>query len=290
MQEDLIIKLTSFGFTVNQAKVYLSILQSGKTRVGKISKNTQLHRQDIYKLLPKLEKMGLVTRTIEKPFMIEAIPVDQALDSIISMEKEKSKQRILQLRTNLKKIVNEIQEHPVEEEEAHFTLLTTEEAIKNKVQTLFENNDSKLGIKIAANPESLVYPSLSNFRNFLQMISKSKIKLKLLIVTNDLEDSIRNVLQKALTVDGQLKAKSIEKCVCKDYLIVGNREVWIATKQKTLSGYSSLLWTNDKNIVDAYKGNFRIAWNYPSSSVICQNNPMEEKIEKAVENRLIIST
>jgi sugar-specific transcriptional regulator TrmB len=289
MQEDLIIKLTSFGFTVNQAKVYLSILQSGKTRVGKISKNTQLHRQDIYKLLPKLEKMGLIIRTIEKPFMIEAIPVDQALDNIISKEREKSKQRILQLKTNLKKIVNEIQEHPCEDKEAHFTLLTTDEAIKSRVQALFENNSSKLVIKMVANPESLTYPSLNNFRNFLQMISKNKIRLKLLIVTNNLEDSIRNVVQKALTTDGQLKAKSIEKCVCKDYLIVGNREVWISTEQKTLSGYSSLLWTNDKNIVDAYKGNFGIAWNYSSSSIIFQNNSVHEKIEKAVEDRLIIS-
>lgn len=34
MQEDLVVKLASFGFTVNQAKVYLSIVQSGKTRVG----------------------------------------------------------------------------------------------------------------------------------------------------------------------------------------------------------------------------------------------------------------
>ena len=97
MQEDLVEKMTNFGFTINQAKVYLSIVQSGKTGVGRISKNTQLHRQDIYKLLPKLEKMGLITRTIDKPFMIEALPVKKALESIILKEKEKADQRITQL-------------------------------------------------------------------------------------------------------------------------------------------------------------------------------------------------
>ena len=90
MQEDLVVKLESFGFTVNQAKVYLSIVQSGKTRVGKISKSTQLHRQDIYKLLPKLEKMGLITKTIDKPFMIEAVPIEKALETLITKEREKS--------------------------------------------------------------------------------------------------------------------------------------------------------------------------------------------------------
>jgi DNA-binding MarR family transcriptional regulator len=65
-QEDLVIKLESFGFTVNQAKVYLCIVQCGKTRVGKIAKTTQLHRQDIYKLLPKLEN-GLITKPLTNP-------------------------------------------------------------------------------------------------------------------------------------------------------------------------------------------------------------------------------
>ena len=117
MQEDLVVKLENFGFTVNQAKVYLSIVQSGATRVGRISKNTQLHRQDIYKLLPKLEKMGLITKTIDKPFMIEAIPLEKALESLISKEREKSIERISRLENNLKEMVNSIQKQPETKEE-----------------------------------------------------------------------------------------------------------------------------------------------------------------------------
>src|SRR4030042_4145823 len=118
MQEDLVVKMTDFGFTVNQAKVYLSIVQSGKTGVGHISKNTSLHRQDIYKLLPKLEKMGLITRTIDKPFMIEALPVKKALESIILKEKEKSNQRIALLEKNLNELSETIQQQPESKEDA----------------------------------------------------------------------------------------------------------------------------------------------------------------------------
>ena len=66
-KRDLVKKLGDFGFTANQAKVYFSIVQSGSTYVSRISESTQLHRQDIYKILPKLEKMGLITRTVAKP-------------------------------------------------------------------------------------------------------------------------------------------------------------------------------------------------------------------------------
>jgi sugar-specific transcriptional regulator TrmB len=68
MQEDMVIKLAEFGFTTNQAKVYMSIIKSGSISVVKIAQNTKLHVQDIYKILHKLENMGLITRTVEKLF------------------------------------------------------------------------------------------------------------------------------------------------------------------------------------------------------------------------------
>jgi sugar-specific transcriptional regulator TrmB len=41
MQENLIKKLSEFGFTINQAKVYLSIVESGLISVGNIAEKTQ---------------------------------------------------------------------------------------------------------------------------------------------------------------------------------------------------------------------------------------------------------
>lgn len=94
MADDLLMKLSEFGFTINQAKVYLSIVESGLISVGDISKNTQLYVQDIYKILPKLEKRGLITKTIDKPVLIKAIPVEKALNRLVTVEKSEAKERI----------------------------------------------------------------------------------------------------------------------------------------------------------------------------------------------------
>ena len=90
MQKDLVIKLSDFGFTTNQAKVYLSIIESGSISVAKIAQQTSLHVQDIYKILPKLEKMGLITKTLEKPVQIKAIPIEEALTHLVDIEREDS--------------------------------------------------------------------------------------------------------------------------------------------------------------------------------------------------------
>jgi hypothetical protein len=64
--------------------------------------------------------------------MIEAIPLEKALESLISKEREKSIERISRLENNLKEMVNSIQKQPETKEEARFTLLTTDEAIRNR--------------------------------------------------------------------------------------------------------------------------------------------------------------
>ena len=265
MQEDLVVKLENFGFTVNQAKVYLSIVQSGATRVGRISKNTQLHRQDIYKLLPKLEKMGLITKTIDKPFMIEAIPVEKALDSLVSRERKKAYERISHLENNLKDVVNELQEQPRIKEETRFSLLTTDEAIKNRGRLTFKK--IKKECLLVANIKDINSPSMHYFRDFLQTIANKKAKTRLIVVTCDDNDTVNQTLEKLAPINGQFAVKSINKTICKNYQIIDNKEVWIVTQQKTETGNPCILCTNDQNIIDVYKENFRKAWSHAKTTI-----------------------
>ncbi len=274
MQEDLVVKITDFGFTVNQAKVYLSIVQSGKTRVGKISKNTQLHRQDIYKLLPKLEKMGLITRTIDKPFMIEALPVEKALRSIITKEKNHSEQRFARLESHLKEVAQAIQQQPEVNDEASFMLLTTDEAMENRSDLTFKRRP-KIFL-IVSTTENLKSTAGKFYREFLQIIANNKAKIHLIIAGSEDPDEIRRAVEKITPNNGVFKVRIIEKCPSKDYQVVDNKEVWIATQQKTQAGYPVVLWTNDSNVVQSYLENFNEAWNSPKAAKILENKKPKE--------------
>ncbi len=266
MQEDLVVKLASFGFTVNQAKVYLSIVQSGKTRVGRISRGTQLHRQDIYKLLPKLEKLGLITKTIDKPFMIEAIPIEKALETLILKEKDKANKRISQLENNLKEMITAIQMQPEIKEEARFTLLTSDEAIKNRGRVIFKK--SKKDFKIVVSMEHITKPALHYFREFLQLIADHDAKLELIIVTTEDKEEVKQIVEKIAPNNGQIKVKFINNSICKNYQVIDNREVWISTQQNTENGFPCLLWTNDLNIVGTYRENFQRTWTNPKAITV----------------------
>ena len=76
--------------------------------------------------------MGLITKTIDKPFMIEAIPIEKSLETLILKERKKSEDRIFHLENNLKEMIDSIQRQPEIKEETQFSLLSTDEAIKNR--------------------------------------------------------------------------------------------------------------------------------------------------------------
>jgi sugar-specific transcriptional regulator TrmB len=264
MEEDLVVKLESFGFTVNQAKVYLCIVQSGKTRVGQIAKTTQLHRQDIYKLLPKLEKKGLITRTIDKPFMIESIPIEEAFETLILKERKKSEDRILHLENNLKEMIDSIQSQPQIKEETQFSLLTTDEAIRNRRTLTFKKIEKEA--QLVSSLENIQTRS-TNFRDFLQTIAQSKAATRLIVVTKEEDEVTKEAIEKIAPSVGQFIAKSIDKTACKNYQIIDNKEIWIATQQKTETGYPCMLCTNDQNIIEVYKESFANAWNRAKTAI-----------------------
>jgi len=68
--EDTVL-LIGLGLSLNQARVYLAILQLQKT-AGQIAKFSKVRREDVYRILPTLEKMGLIERWLGKPTEIRA--------------------------------------------------------------------------------------------------------------------------------------------------------------------------------------------------------------------------
>ena len=56
--------LLGLGLTLNQAKVYLAVIKLEKTTVVQVANFSKVRREDVYRILPSLEKMGLIERLL----------------------------------------------------------------------------------------------------------------------------------------------------------------------------------------------------------------------------------
>jgi len=107
------------------------------------------------------------------------------------------------------------------------------------------------------------------------MIEDSKAKLRLIIVGSESKADVVQIVEKIAPKNGSFKVKLIDRCACKNYQLIDGNEVWIATQQKTQTGYPSILWTTDSNIVEAYRENFNDTWSNPKAAVVYRTSTVK---------------
>lgn len=82
--------LSKLGLSINEAKVYLGTLRTGVASAKIISKSAAIGREDVYRVLPKLQEIGLIKKHIGTPFKYEAIPADEAIKILFTQREEES--------------------------------------------------------------------------------------------------------------------------------------------------------------------------------------------------------
>ncbi len=251
------------GFTVNQAKVYFRIVQSESTCVSEIAESTQLFRQDIYKILYKLEKMGLITKTIDEPFIIQAIPVEQCLMSIASAERKKANERISRLETNLKELTDQLRKQQTLkkkktlEQERKFILLKTDSEIAHMRDLAFKNLRNEFDWVTNLD---LITRLADTFSENFKLIARRQAKIRIIVENLKNDDLVKQTLEKIKPHQGDFAVKLIHKSKSLPYQIFDHEQLWIIRKKVTQRGYPNVFWTNSRNITEFYEENFRKAW------------------------------
>ena len=93
MEEPMIVDkqiktLQDFGLSFLQAKTYLILVQLGEADAKTIARASNVARQEIYRVMPSLQKLGLGEKIIGKPVIYKATPLEDALLILIQKQKE----------------------------------------------------------------------------------------------------------------------------------------------------------------------------------------------------------
>jgi sugar-specific transcriptional regulator TrmB len=81
--------LMDLGLTFLQARTYLALFALGTASIKEVSKTSNIAKQDIYRIMPALEKMGLVEKQITTPTTYIATPIKNAFSVLIEKENKK---------------------------------------------------------------------------------------------------------------------------------------------------------------------------------------------------------
>jgi len=145
MQIEDVEHLTQIGLTKSQAKLYLTLVNIGRTDAKTLSKRVDIPRQAIYRTLEELLKKGIIEKIITLPQEYQAIPFREALAILLNEKTREYTRAVEKTREMLQKFDTSMEESE-QEKEYTFTVVEGKERIVGKTRSAVDKAQKKVFI------------------------------------------------------------------------------------------------------------------------------------------------
>jgi sugar-specific transcriptional regulator TrmB len=247
--------LLGLGLTLNQAKTYLAILKLEQTTVGPVAKFSKVRREDVYRILPALERMGLIERLLGKPAEIRATPISDALTFLVAEEKTKSDDRLSGMRSRVQTLSLKDWKQPLPGEESIYILIAEKKAILAKTSELIRN--SKKEVALIAD-KGRIMPVLSQFSDECKQALRKGAQIRLLFEGDSPDGLLKEKVKKL--IDGASVHVKFYRGPLNHFIMSDDKEALITASKESGLGESPSLWTNNSNLIGILRTGFESDW------------------------------
>jgi DNA-binding MarR family transcriptional regulator len=251
-------RLTRFGLTQNQAKIYLAISRLGTTQIEPISRLSSVRREDIYRILPKLYELGIVERIVGIPTRVKAVPIERAIRILVWNRQEALSRESAELAYQVEDFLESFtppQDAPPEAGEGEqFSIIEGKPAVEGKIAGMLERTRHEVLIAFSG-PHTI--PFMTGLPVVLETLRETGMKIRVMTGQS-------HVLTLSAMIGG-LKTGDLDfRLIHPDgnggnYLISDGREAILITSDEQATRTSSL-WTNNANFISLLRHDFETSW------------------------------
>ncbi len=256
--DQLQVQFSKFGLTANQCKVYIFLGKYGSKTAPDVCRALKLPRTETYHLLTTLQNKGVVSATFQHPIKFSALPLSNAIKSMVDTEKERVKKLEIQEQelTKIWDTIPTFHNEPTVAKDDKFQMLQGDNQIYGKINDMIIN--TKKEFQIIGNEKDFLK---FYHANFLEPLDKSDVDLKILT------DSSARTLYVFDEIDAT-KVKKIPSTangnIC--FVVKDNEEVLFFMKNSE-SGKENIsaMWTNSTAMIYSKKLLFDLLWSKSKS-------------------------
>lgn len=285
--EKLISELASFGLTGNEAKVFIALIQFRKANAHEIAKLAEISRQEVYRVLPNLERSGIIKVIIANPTQYEAIDPHEALAQLIQLQQQKLTTQLHDLTEKKATLGNELKASEgrsvslSKSAPVKFMLISGRNAINEKIEDMLQKAQTTV---LWMAPKMEIKRAVAYGRDEL-LYNCVRRNVKVRIITEISDENLEEA--EKLNKFCELKHSA---GVTSAVLIVDDRELMIASaiysaENKNRTELLNELWTNDSSHIHLMNNFFEKIWN---ASVPANIGIQAVRSGRQVESFLII--
>ncbi len=242
--------LHELGLTQLQAKVYLTLLKTESSTVKGIASESNIARQEIYRVLSEIKDMGIIEKILDIPTKYKAIPLSDLISFLMERRNKKTREIEKISKKVIKKHKNEQNKNFMQED--FFVVIPKKERFVKKLKQLIQLSKKSVRVITAKN-------RLINSRESLKstIIKAGNRGVTLQLITE--KDTEEKVLQ-GYWPEYKKNVKYVLKSPPVVMIIIDEKEVLLITSAVSAFAGSSALWSNNASQVTLAVNYFEIMW------------------------------
>ena len=252
--QDEIQILSRFGLTFNEARVFLALTLLGSANVKEISKFSNVAREAVYRVLPRLQKFGLVEKEIAWPTRFTAMNLDDAVTVLLGLRNKET--RDLQEKANaLLRLKSKKAKMEPLEENSKFLLIPAKKMLISKIGEGVDRAQKCICI-LTSNKRHI-----NELNIFCKAVGKALSRcVKFRIVTSNVERVLSPSILEVGNNDSRIEIRYTLLDCRYTALIMDKKEVFIIAKPTAEFLESTALWSNNSSLVNIVDDYFEILW------------------------------
>ncbi len=144
INNDNVSTLVRLGFSPNQAKVYIALVGLGTCTAKKVWKVSGVSREETYRKLNELQKLGFIERVFANPFRFKAVPLEFTITKLLKCKAEEISNLQIETDELIKDFAEKRKNEDIEAEKPEIVLIPEQRPLLEKAREELENVKNSL--------------------------------------------------------------------------------------------------------------------------------------------------
>jgi sugar-specific transcriptional regulator TrmB len=255
LEQSYVNTLIDLGLTQCQAKVFLELVRLGLSTAKTISAASKVTRQDVYRIMPTLQKLGLVETVVGSPTFFSAIAIEDAV--ALLLENKVSEHQELHIRT--KDLLQNFNNHKNKKhgtEENQFVLIPQKQPSLRRRKKAIETVEMSFD---AISSRKRFAQALFHLFETVNDAASRGVKIRF-ITEKPSEDEPFSKELESLLKNARVEVRFLDIPPKAVVTIFDQKEASILTVAKAGWAQSPTLWTNNPSFVAVVQDHFDATW------------------------------
>ncbi len=246
--------LVNLGLSINQAKIYFTLLSLGCTTAKKIAQIMQMDNGDVYRRLENLMKKGFVEKVVLTPNKYKPVPLQVAIKGLVESKNKEYAEMQKRIKVLLEK---EIKPVIAEEKDYSFLIIPRNEPRKQYIYKMNERAEKEwvLYTQIGRYPIAL-----SGYYEVNRKTMERGVKHRVLLELNNPTGKIGKLIQEYQKKNPNLELRYTDTNTLVTFAICDEKVMDISTEELNGLANSQMLVTDNPQLVKVVYDYFNLRW------------------------------